>query len=261
MTAHMFWTGDLTEYEIASMKSYVANGFDVVLWSYDSHKLPSGVTPGDASEVIDRKFLEGYTQQYWGDDHYSEEPKRRAALFSDMFRYLVLFNHGGWWVDLDTVCLRPATEFDELYRSNEICVAYENEDKSINCAVIAIPNKDIARAINGEIWNRVSKKSEFEWGGLGPRVVSQVVDDLKLNGLVFDISTFYPNSTPRAVGAMWRPINSLRPEAVEKMRDAMASSYTMHWFNNIHHGDDKSKVTSDTFIGQILEQYLKDERQ
>ena len=29
------------------------------------------------------------------------------AMFADMFRYLLLYLKGGWWSDLDMLCLRP----------------------------------------------------------------------------------------------------------------------------------------------------------
>jgi len=32
-----------------------------------------------------------------------------VQTFADLFRYKMLYEHGGWWVDLDLILLRPLT--------------------------------------------------------------------------------------------------------------------------------------------------------
>jgi len=37
-----------------------------------------------------------------------------GSPFSDLFRYKLLYEHGGWWVDMDVTCLKPF-DFSEPY--------------------------------------------------------------------------------------------------------------------------------------------------
>ena len=38
--AEFFWIGNLSNYEILTLKSYISNGFDVKLWTYEN-KIPN----------------------------------------------------------------------------------------------------------------------------------------------------------------------------------------------------------------------------
>ena len=41
------------------------------------------------------------------------------AAFSNLFRYKLLLERGGWWVDTDVICLRPFRVRDELVIASE----------------------------------------------------------------------------------------------------------------------------------------------
>lgn len=97
----MLWVrGDLSRLELLSVRSFLAHGHPVHLYSYDPPaNLPAGVAVLDAAEIVPLRLA----------------PSRLAdpftggslASFADHFRYTLLAAHGGWWSDLDVVCLRP----------------------------------------------------------------------------------------------------------------------------------------------------------
>lgn len=106
------WIGDkLSVNELLTLRSFVAHGHDFVLWSYSdlSANLPDGVELRDANRIIpfSRAFRypsKGFLD--WG--------KGSWGGFSDIFRYQLLHEYGGWWVDMDVTCLRPF-DFDSPY--------------------------------------------------------------------------------------------------------------------------------------------------
>jgi hypothetical protein len=97
----MLWVrGDFSRLELLSIRSFLAHGHPVHLYAYEPPgNTPAAVTLHDASAVVSAELA----------------PSRAAApfaagsmgAFSDYFRYRLLQAHGGWWSDLDVVCLRP----------------------------------------------------------------------------------------------------------------------------------------------------------
>ena len=75
------------------MKSFMANGHTFHLYLYDSVEgVPEGVILEDANDIIPRTVVDLFNYR---------------AQFSDLFRYMLVYKKGGWWVDMDIVCLRP----------------------------------------------------------------------------------------------------------------------------------------------------------
>ena len=126
---HMFWHGPpLSRIERLCMSSFVAHGHAVHLHVYDEpQRVPAGVTIRDANGVLPRAEL------------FVHRSSGSLAVFADWFRYRLLAEHGGLWVDTDVVCLRP---FD--HPGPEI---FGWQDQStINNAVLGLPqNHALAR--------------------------------------------------------------------------------------------------------------------
>lgn len=82
------------------------NGHTFHLWVYRdlNHTFDEGVVVKDANEILPEEAIFQYENEStsgWG--------KGSVAGFSDIFRYKLLYERGGWWVDMDVTCLR---EFD-----------------------------------------------------------------------------------------------------------------------------------------------------
>jgi hypothetical protein len=111
-TVHGLWIGDtLSPIELLTIHSFLDKGHSFKLWLYDElkTKLPVGVLTGDANEIIPREKVFRYkNKSQFG------HGKGSVAGFSDIFRYKLLFEHGGWWVDMDITCLKKF-DFDKPY--------------------------------------------------------------------------------------------------------------------------------------------------
>lgn len=116
---HQFWTDvdegidtDLTlpDMVIVSIKSFLAQGHPVVLWTY--HRSITNPVEGmvweDAGKIITRAQFnrwKPHNNKYDRTDKLKKIP--HIAQFSDLFRIELLHKHGGWWSDSDLVCMRP----------------------------------------------------------------------------------------------------------------------------------------------------------
>jgi hypothetical protein len=118
----MFWYGPpLSRIERLCISSFVANGHAVRLHVYEEpRRIPPGVTLCDADAVLPRSEL------------FVHRSTGSLALFADWFRYRLLAQHGGLWVDTDMVCLRPFTHTGpEIFAWQDL--------SAINNAVLGLP--------------------------------------------------------------------------------------------------------------------------
>lgn len=109
---HGLWIGKrLTRLELLTIRSFLENGHEFHLWLYDAveNDLPEGTIVEDASSILPRESVFRYRHR-----NQFGHGKGSYAGFSDIFRYKLLHNHGGWWSDMDVTCLKPL-DFAEPY--------------------------------------------------------------------------------------------------------------------------------------------------
>src|SRR3954467_14258102 len=90
------WIGQLSPVEQLCLKSFVAKGHNVHLYTYDAiENVPQGVTLQDAAQILPPSQIFRNRRG---------RGKGSLAGFSDLFRYKLLLDKGGWWVDTDVFC-------------------------------------------------------------------------------------------------------------------------------------------------------------
>lgn len=96
MIVQGFWLGQsISAVEFLSYSSFVEHGFEYHLYSYGPISgLPHGVILHDASAIVPETWLQRHKTG-------------SLALCSDLFRYCLLHQKGGIYVDSDIVCLKP----------------------------------------------------------------------------------------------------------------------------------------------------------
>lgn len=98
---HCFWSSSpLSEMSFLSLQSMIRQGHPVRLYTYDNisnmqARVPPGVVVSDAGNIVPRTVY----------DHTVVNSEIR--YFSDIFRYAVLYEYGGWWLDTDIVLVKP----------------------------------------------------------------------------------------------------------------------------------------------------------
>ena len=115
------WIGnDLTNLEKLCVQSFLDNGHEFHLYTYaDIGGIPNGAVVKDGNDILsaDKIF------QYKGGSY---------AGFANWFRYALLIKYGGWWVDMDLVCIKPFEFSNDIILAEELDVGYTN-------SVIKIP--------------------------------------------------------------------------------------------------------------------------
>lgn len=108
------WLGShkLSPLEMLTLNSFSHFGAEFNLWCYDSisNSMPSGVTVRDGNEILPKDKIFKYPPKMllgWGGGSY--------VGFSEIFRYKVLYDLGGWWSDMDVTCLKPLNEIKDDY--------------------------------------------------------------------------------------------------------------------------------------------------
>src|SRR5690606_17267238 len=94
----------LSKIELLTIHSFLKYGYRFRLWLYEPLEtpLPNGVILADAHEIIPREKVFRYKNK-----NQFGHGKGSVAGFSDIFRYKLLYEKGGWWTDMDITCLSP----------------------------------------------------------------------------------------------------------------------------------------------------------
>lgn len=201
---NMLWVeGRLGPIERACMRSVMAQGHRVVLWSYfPLDGFPEGVECRDGDEVVPRERL------------FRHEPSGSWALFANLFRYRVLQLGLGLWVDCDSYHVKPIAWGDG------IVVGFDSNHVA-SIGVLALPADSpilselvdyfdglrippwlgpgwrarfwLQRLITGRI--RVER---MPWGYLGPYAITPLMEQYGLLSAVRPQHVFYPWSWQEA---------------------------------------------------------------
>lgn len=156
------------------MTSFVRAGHRYNLYTYGQlADVPAGVTLCDAGEILPQDAI--FRNQLG-------KGKGSFACFSDLFRYKLLYERGGWWVDTDVFCLR-AFDFAAPY-------VFGAEDKPVATGVIKVPPRsELARRCYEQA--QAVDHAQVVWNELC-EIFANGVRDLDLMGHVLPAEVFSP---------------------------------------------------------------------
>jgi glycosyltransferase involved in cell wall biosynthesis len=209
---HGMWVGThLSRLELLTLHSFAQHGHEFHLWAYDDLSktaLPPGVRLRDAEKIIPRRNVFAKTRR---DRETGVGKNSYGAPFSDLFRFKLLFEHGGIWVDMDVTCLRPF-DFKNEY-------AFRPHRVGVVGSILKCPKgSKLMRRIYEETAATVDADSDY----LTPnRILSKHVEDAGLmRCVVADISN--PDS--------W--FHFIRP-LIERRTTIPDEWYAIHWINEM----------------------------
>lgn len=204
-----FWYGsNLSPIEYLCLLSFVNYGVDFELYTYDKDlAVPHGVALRNASEIYDRDKV--FT--------YQDGPgKGSVAAFADMFRYKLLYERGGWWVDMDV-----------LYTGHDLpkqqsFFGWENDSHICNAIMRVEEGSSVAR----ECLARAEELGkDVTWGEAGPKLLTEVVRRHGEIDQVFSPGYAYPVSWQEAP-CVYRPSEK---EAVQSRIDVPQAPFLHLW--------------------------------
>jgi mannosyltransferase OCH1-like enzyme len=211
-----FWTGpSLSLYEQLSLNSFVAAGARVQLFTYERDlDVPDGVELVNANEL-----LPGPVHQFR-----RASGDKSLALHSDLFRYVAIEKFGGWYVDVDMVCIGKQLPTSEAY------VARETE-KTINGAVMKFPAHSplLIQAIKEarRLLPQAGMASTHEARlMIGPPLMTRLISEFALDHVV------RPRSSAYEIG--YDEIPALfDPASCERLQERVADSDFTHLWNEV----------------------------
>ena len=223
-TAHFFWEGLITNFQLLSFKSAYDAGFKVIVWSLTPHTLPDYVEGKDSREVLAPEVVQHLRMEYWGSPVHSQR-----ALYSDFFRVAVVDAFGGWWFDSDVVILKPAREFENLKQDRQLVAAFEDPVLNrVNNAVFAFGNKALASEDRSYMEHlRNNSPSVTPWAFYGPHALTMFLLSRNLFSDILPMSAVYP--IPFHIAERMFSITNSDKAFCER---AIKDSYVLHWWNS-----------------------------
>ena len=178
LPVHMLWiTGELSRLARLSLASFLAEDYQVKLWSYAPLSLDvMGAKLCDAAAVLPA----------------GPEDMVNVAYLSSLFRYRILAERGGIWSDMDVVALAPApfaalplvaSEKRRPFRHKEASATGEGMTQVTNC-FMANPNP-----APGDLWHRASdavtalNPEDRSWENAGPHLLSRLMLEHRDHGV------------------------------------------------------------------------------
>jgi hypothetical protein len=184
--------GPLTEMERLCIRSFVSSGHPFHLYTYgDVFSIPDGAILVDANEIIPK------AESFMVRGGYSS--------FSDFFRWKLVRDRGGWWVDTDTVCLRP---FD--FPGEYVFVGglgAPGSDDCVSSGMFKAPKGSPITQWAREQCQRMDPGT-MPWGEAGPPLITKAVHKFNLTSAIVSGSMFFPvfyTEAPRAFTDIYVP--------------------------------------------------------
>ena len=166
------WIGpQLSAMEQLSIASFLANGHQYHLYVYgEVRNVPPGAMLCNAEEILPADWI-------------FQDNRGTFCSFANFFRYKLLLEKGGWWVDLDIICLRHF-DFEQPY-------VFMTEADHLGNAVIRVPAASGLMSYLWEICRRVDRRN-VKWGATGPLLLQEAVRGLRLSAFAVDPQILNP---------------------------------------------------------------------
>jgi mannosyltransferase OCH1-like enzyme len=170
------WTEEsLALMERLSIQSYLYHKVPYHLYLYrDVKNIPAGTIVHDAHELVPESCIRHF---------------KHPQQFADYFRYVMLFEKGGWHVDLDSVCLKP---FDQC--TPYVFVQDNIPEYFLAGSFMKAPKGSQAMQFCADKIRAMTLEERIGAGYLdvGPRLVHRMVTEFKLERYIAPKVAFDP---------------------------------------------------------------------
>lgn len=225
------WIGpSLSILEQTCINSFLEKGTVFILYIYNNlENVPQGTVIRDANTVI----LEEEYSKY-------DNP----SYFSNLFRYTLLYELGGIWIDMDLICIHPIDLSNEYIFSSEL----KNDEQHTNAGIIGCPPKTaLMYDCKQEVQTIVHSKQTIKHGQLGPKILKKYVSKHELDHYVLPHYVFCYYGF-REVHSIFSAITSI---------DVLEDAICIHLWNNVlsKEGIDKTTPLKNTLYDKLIRLY------
>jgi len=241
--------GELSRMERTSIGSFLEKGHEFHLYTYDSiDGIPKEVNVIEARKVLDRSSINKCIDN---EDY---------ATLSDIFRYKLLFERGGIWVDTDIICVRQFNFEDEHVFASE---RVERQSRF----EIELPYRPVGCVIKAPAGSEImhyclekSRQKEFEnieWAEVGPDLLDTAVEEFGMDECIYPPYKFCPIP-------WWKWKKFVEPSTwinlLEKAKSCSLKPYSYHMWNSRWEIDGVNKdanYSNKTIYGKMQKKYCK----
>jgi hypothetical protein len=207
------WIGGtrLSEVEVLTINSFIKNGHEFHLYTYEPlENTPPSTVIKDANEIIPQS--KSFTVPL---AHISN----CYSSFSDFFRWKLILDRGGWWVDLDLVCLKPF-EFDTKY----VFSGGQGKPGADDCIASHVFKVPKGSPMFQWGWDQcqLMNVQTMTWGQGGPPLLTEAVHKFGFQDTILPLRTFCP------IHYRYFPAAWLNPDSPPLPDDA----YAIHFFTS-----------------------------
>lgn len=236
------WIGEsLSLNEIMCIMSFIKCGHEFHLYVYEKvQNIPKECIVKDGNEILSESEIFYYSAQQ------SVSGKRRPTAFSNMFRYKLLLDKGGYWVDMDMICVKKLDFPDPYVFSSENVFS---KGQVTNAGIIKCPKGSNFAKYCYDIC-KAKDKTKIKWGEIGPALVNEGV---KLYGLSQYVKPWF----------YFCPIgyDKLADLIKPKQKDIIIQEnwYCIHLWNEfwVKNNWDKNKIYYGSLFGHLVNKYCK----
>jgi len=171
------WIGEaLSQMEQLSIASFLGQGYEFHLYTYgEVAGVPPGTVVRDAGAILPPSRIFFYPhEKFYG-------------AFANFFRYKLLLASGGWWADVDMVCLEP---FD--FPAAHVFASEPAPGGAVPTnGLLRVPAGSAIMAEACEICER-KDPGQLSWGETGSKLLRELLGRHGLEGCVQPPEVFCP---------------------------------------------------------------------
>ena len=212
-----------------SLNSYLAHGHEFHLYTYTNiSNTPNGAIVKDANSIIPEKevFIDCFGSY---------------ANLANQFRLALLYKSGGWWVDMDTVCLKPF-DFDEDFVFSSEISGYHKPRYLVNNTYIK--SKSQAKFLKDcLVFISYRGHEHIHWGELGVNLLSRMIFRNNMEQYIKHPNCFCP--------VTYYDFDYLIGEKTGVLPE---TAYALHWWNELwrRNGIDKNAKYPENSLYEIM---------
>lgn len=225
-----FWHSEpLSPYQLLCLRSFVDSGHHVTVFAYDANlALPTWLARREASEILPPARV-----------------LRNQVAHINLFRYALLHQLGGWWVDPDLISLKPDLPQEQLF------FAASGERDLVSLGMIKFPS---GHPILNIAIERAAAADVGSWAQSGSPLFTSLLDR---HGLIQ-----HTRPAEEACPVSWFELEIIfDPLRAEEVRRRCTSSYVLDLHHEVWRGagiPQRFAAPEGSFLDMLARQHARD---
>lgn len=236
-TMQSLWIGEtLPPMQRLSIESFLQHGHPYHLYTYGPVVgAPAGTTLLDAAHIVPADRIFAHPQGFG---------KGSFSSFSNTFRYQLLHDVGGWWVDTDVVCLRPLDQSADFVFATE-----DHEYDGVRTASFVMRSPPRAPFLDWCLERcRLVDPATLVWGATGSALLNEAIRHHGMQHHQLALTAFGPVN--------YDDFNRIADPGFDP--DSLRDSYAVHLWNQMwmHEGLDPQHIAArDSLYAFLCQRY------